>query len=288
MIRAKQESIPSERDHSFRILLTPRLNDIFYWHFHPEVELVFAEATQGIRHIGDHVSSWKGSDLALIGSNIPHLNFDYGVKATVDTVVVQLMEDFLGETFLEKPEISGIKDLLIRSRSGLAFYGKTKEEAGMLLKQLPLKKGLGQLLHLLSIFDVLASSCEVIELNVHAIDAKSAIREQDRLNRIYRHVEEHFHEPVDIHGVAAVADLSVPAFCRYFRKQVRMTYTDFVNRHRINHAKRLLLRDSNVSEACFASGFENLSYFNRVFKKLEGVNPSVFKMRKGILSGDDT
>lgn len=288
MIRAKQESIPSVRDQSFRILLTPKLNDIFYWHFHPEVELVFAEAAQGIRHIGDHVTSWKGSDLALIGSNIPHLNFDYGVKATVDTVVVQLMEDFLGEEFLEKPETSGIRKLFIRSRTGLAFYGKTKEVAGNMLKELPLKKGFGQLLHLLSIFDWLAGSSEVIELNARAIEARSAVREQDRLNRIYRHVEEHFHDPVDIHGVAAVADLTVPAFCRYFRKQVRMTYTDFVNRHRINHAKRLLLRDSNVSEACFASGFEHVSYFNRVFKKLEGVNPSVFKIKKGILSVDDT
>lgn len=69
MIRPKQESIVSDAAHSFRILLTPRLNDIFYWHFHPEVELVFAEAQQGIRHIGDHVSSWRGSDLALIGSS---------------------------------------------------------------------------------------------------------------------------------------------------------------------------------------------------------------------------
>jgi AraC-like DNA-binding protein len=279
MLRPKKESIPSESGHSYRLLLTPRLNDIFYWHFHREVELVFAEAAQGIRHIGDHVSSWRGSDLALIGPNIPHLNFDYGVKATVDTVVVQLMEDFLGRDFFQKPETAGIRDLLVRSQTGLAFYGETKEAAGKMLKELPLKSGFGQLLHLLSVFDLLASSAEVIDLNARAIEVRSADREQDRLNRIYRHVEENFHLPVDVHAAAAVASLTVPAFCRYFRKQVRMTYTDFVNRHRVNHAKRLLLKDSNVSEACFASGFENLSYFNRVFKRLEGVNPSGFRIK---------
>ena len=286
-MKPKQEAISPGRDHSFRVLLTPRLNDIFYWHFHPEVELVFAEAEQGIRHIGDHVSSWKRSDLALIGSNIPHLNFDYGVKATVDTVVVQMMEDFLGDAFMETPEVARVKELFIRSRTGLAFYGQAKEVAGRMLKELPHRQGFARLLHLLSIFDLLAGTTEYIELNVRAIDGRTAERERERLNRIYRHVEEHFAGPVDVHVAAAVAGLSVPAFCRYFRKQVRMTYTDFVNQHRVNHAKRSLLRDMNVSEACFSSGFESLSYFNRVFKRISGMNPSVYKAGKGIAQGGE-
>ena len=282
MDRLQKESISSGSDHSFRILLTPRLNDIFYWHFHPEIELVFAEAERGIRHIGDHVSSWKGSDLALIGSNIPHLNFDYGVKATVDTVVVQMMEDFLGNRFLDIPESTALKSLFIRARTGLAFYGSTKEEAGRMLKELPSMTGLSQLLQLLKVFNLLAESAEFEELHAQPISSRSAERERERLNSIYRHVEENFTEVVNVQKVAEVANLTVPAFCRYFKKQVRMTYTDFVNQHRINHAKRLLLQDSNVSEACFASGFENLSYFNRVFKKITGINPSEFKKKTGI------
>jgi hypothetical protein len=75
------------------------LNEIFYWHFHPEYEIVYVETESGFRHIGDHISKYEGSDIALIGPNIPHLNFDYGVKATVDTVVVQMKENFLGQIF---------------------------------------------------------------------------------------------------------------------------------------------------------------------------------------------
>jgi len=282
MERPKKETIASGAGQSFRILLTPRLNDIFYWHFHPEVELVFAEADQGIRHIGNHISSWTGSDLALIGSNIPHLNFDYGVKSTVDTVVVQMMEDFLGPAFMALPEASPLSELMVRARTGLAFRGRTKQEAGTMLKDLPGKTGLDQLLFLLQIFNLLADSDEYEELHAQPVSGKTAARERERLNRIYRHVEENFTKPVDVAETAALAGLSVPAFCRYFKRQVRMTYTDFVNQHRINHARRLLLRDANVSEACFASGFESLSYFNRVFKKLTGSNPSGYRTRKGL------
>ena len=125
-MRAKLESITSDSDSSFRILLTPNLNEIFYWHFHPEYEIVYVETESGFRHIGDHISKYEGSDLALIGPNIPHLNFDYGVKATVDTVVVQMKENFLGPYFFSLPEMLAIKTLFEKARSGVAFTAKQK------------------------------------------------------------------------------------------------------------------------------------------------------------------
>ena len=70
------ETTQPDSGSSFRILLNLNLNDIFYWHFHPEIEIVYVEAEKGIRHIGDHISTYQESDLAPIGSYIPHLNFD--------------------------------------------------------------------------------------------------------------------------------------------------------------------------------------------------------------------
>jgi YesN/AraC family two-component response regulator len=58
-----------------------------------------------------------------------------------------------------------------------------------------------------------------------------------------------------------------------------MTFTDFVNQYRITQAKTLLLKDISVSEACYEVGFQSLSYFNKLFKKLTGENPSAFKRR---------
>ncbi len=54
-MKLKLEQIHPDTDSSFRLLLTPQLNEVFYWHFHPEIELVYVEAEQGIRHIGDQV-----------------------------------------------------------------------------------------------------------------------------------------------------------------------------------------------------------------------------------------
>ena len=79
---------------SFRILVNPKLNDFYYWHFHPEFELTYIVAPSGTLRIGNYVGDFKESDLVFIGSNIPHLNFDYGIKTEYEKVVLQIKEDF--------------------------------------------------------------------------------------------------------------------------------------------------------------------------------------------------
>lgn len=279
-MKLKLENIQPDAGSSFKILLTPRLNEIFYWHFHPEIEIVYVEAAKGIRHIGDHISTYEGSDLALIGSYIPHLNFDYGVKATVETVVVQLKENFLMDGFDTLPEMQAIIGLFEKAKTGLAFHGETKKMAGKKLKQLSLLDRFSQLMELLNIFQMLANSDEYSKLNARPISNQSVLKQQERIHKIYQYVETHFQEPIDMKEVSQVVNLTIPAFCRYFRKSTKLTYTDFVNQYKINHARKLLLQGKNVTEACFDSGFENLSYFNKTFRKITGENPSAFKKLK--------
>ena len=271
------EAIKPDSGSSFRILLTPNLNDIFYWHFHPEIEIVFVEAEKGIRHIGDHISTYESSDLALIGSFIPHLNFDYGVKTTVETVVIQLKEHFFDEGLQQFPEFDEIKKLFERVKTGVAFYGDTKLKAGERLKKISALSKFDQFVELIQIFHFLAQSIEYVKLNARPISNQSILKQQDRMLLIYKHVEEYFKDKIDTNLIASKSNLSVPAFCRYFKKTTKLTYTDFVNQYRITYAKKLLLQGLNVTEACFDSGFENLSYFNRAFKKVTGISPSSFK-----------
>jgi AraC-like DNA-binding protein len=277
MKRVIREAIHPDVDSSFKILLTPNLNDLFYWHFHQEYEIVYVEAASGIRHIGDHLSRYEGSDLALIGPYIPHLNFDYGVKTRVETVVVQMKEHFLGATFFSMPEIAAINDLFERARTGLAFYGDTKKIAGEKLKELTSLSHFDQLITLLQVFQLLASSHEFSNLQSRPIANATVLKEQRRLHTIYHFIEMHYQRPINVNEVARLVHLTTAAFCRYFKKSTHCTFTGFLNQYRINQAKKLLLNDKNVTEACYASGFDNLSYFNKTFKKLEGVNPSHFK-----------
>ena len=281
-MKVKLEAVKPDEDSSFKIILTPNLNDLFYWHFHPEYEIVYVEAEKGIRHIGDHISKYEGSDLALIGPNIPHLNFDYGVRATVETVVVQMKEHFLGQAFFALPEITSINDLFERAKSGLAFSGETKILAGEKLKTISSLSHFDQLITLLQVFQLLAASKETVALNTRPIANITVLKEQKRLHQIYHFIETNYQQHIDVNEVAKTAHLTTAAFCRYFKKSTHLTFTDFLNQYRINQAKKLLMQDKNVSDACYESGFENLSHFNKTFKKFTGENPSVYRKKQAL------
>jgi AraC-like DNA-binding protein len=274
------EQIHPDNDSSFRFLLTPKLNEVFYWHFHPEIELVYVEADKGIRHIGEHISTYEGCDLALIGSYIPHLNFDYGVKATVETVVIQFPETYFESGLIRIPELKKVVELMERAKTGLAFTGETKRIAGIRLKKLQHLDRFHQFMELMSIFQFLAESEEYVNLDVRPISSQTILKQQERMHRIHQFVETNFQKPIDTQQIANEVNLSLPAFCRYFKKTTKLTYTDFVNQYRVQYAKKLLIQDKNVTETCFESGFESLSYFNRIFKKWTGETPSGFRKQR--------
>ena len=282
-MKIRKEMVLPDPGQSFR-LFRPRLRNNFYWHYHPEYELVLVEAVAGIRHVGQHISSFTGSDLVLIGSNIPHLNFDYGIKTTYHQIVVQLRENFMGDAFRETPEFSAIDNLLKRSAMGLSFLGETKRIVAGKLKAMQGLNHFRQLISLLEVLQVLALSDEYIQLNDRDTSVRLFLNDKIRMGFIYRYIHSSYNQHCDVNEVAAGVHLSTPAFCRFFKKQTRMTFTEFVNQYRIIQAKTMLLNDINVSETCYEVGFESLSYFNKLFKKHTGMNPSAF--RKNVMKSD--
>lgn len=219
------------------------------------------------------------SELVLIGPNIPHLNFDYGLKTEYRQIVLQLKENFLGNAFESTPEFDAIHNLFERSAMGLSFHGSTKSNVAARLNQMQSLKHFEQLLTLLKIFDLLAESTEFTQLNEVDTSVKLFLDDKIRMGSVYQYIHKNYNTDADVNRVAERVHLSTPAFCRYFKKQTRMTFTEFVNQYRITQAKTLLLRNATVSEACYEVGFESLSYFNKLFKKIVGENPSVFRKR---------
>jgi AraC-like DNA-binding protein len=277
-VKIQKEIVLPGPGQSFK-LFKPRLRNTFFWHYHPEYELVYVEAITGIRHVGQHISSFMESDLVLIGPNIPHLNFDYGIETEYRQIVVQLKEDFLGTAFSETPEFSRINHMMARAYRGLSFGPKTKKAAVEKLRQLQDLPHFEQLVRLLEVFQMLALAKDVVELNDKDTSIKLFFDDKIRMGSIYKYIHANYNNAPDVNVVAAGVHLSTAAFCRYFKKQTNMTFTDFVNQYRITQAKTLLLKGMNVTEVCYEVGLESLSHFNKLFNKLAGENPSAFKKR---------
>ncbi|MCB0644298.1 MAG: helix-turn-helix domain-containing protein [Phaeodactylibacter sp.] len=249
-----------------------------FWHFHPELELVYVKGGTGKRHIGNHLSNFTKGDLVFIGSNLPHTGFTDRLTGNESETIVQMRSDFLGGHFFEVPEMQNIQQLFHRARLGLAFYGRTKKELGARLEHLPKLDPFHKLIELLSILDVMAQTSEYHILNAEGFALEVNHQDNDRINIIYRYVRENFHQQITLEEIAGEVNMTVPAFCRYFKKISRRTFTRFLIEYRIVHACNLLVKPGrSISEVCLESGFNNFSHFNRLFKERTGKSPSEYR-----------
>ncbi|QJD80520.1 AraC family transcriptional regulator [Spirosoma rhododendri] len=272
-----REDVRSDADSSFRILVTPHLNDFYYWHFHPEYELVYIDRASGTRQVGTHLSHFTDSDLVLIGPYIPHLNFDYGVRTDYRKIVVQVGPTFLGTALTQTPELTAIGRLFDQSRQAIAFGEVTKTAIGDRMLRLPGLSQFEQFVELLSIFNQLAAAPDADLLHSHPVESPYTRRQQDRIQLVHSHIAQHYGRKLDLAEFAGLTSLTPEAFCRYMRQMTRMTFTEYVNQYRVQQAKLLLRQQSSVTDACFSTGFESLSYFNRIFRRATGDSPREFR-----------
>ena len=276
-MKVEYEKISPDTGSSFRLIHWKSENDRFFWHYHPEYEIVFVRKGSGKLHIGEHLKNYEEGELVFIGPDLPHTGFGYGVIGEHEEIVVQLRKDFLGEDFMQKPELQHIRELFERAKQGLSFQGKTRKIVANKLQKMLTLSHFERLVELLNIFHTLATTTDFSVLNTIEKRFDFSHKDEDRINKVYEYVEQNYQQNADIQAVADLTNLTIPSFCRYFKKITHITYTDFVNEYRINQACRLLFENKPIADICFEVGFNNISHFNKTFKQLKSVSPREYK-----------
>jgi len=255
------------------------LNAVPSWHFHPELEMVFISNGSGKRHVGNHISYYKGGDLIFLGPNLPHYGFTDRFTGQGSEVVLQFKADFLGKGFFDIPEMDAVSKLFERSKGGLTFYGNTKKLVGERLEEIFHMNHFERMLTLLNILNHMAKSEEYKLLNASTASLVVEKKDSQRIDKVYKHIRSHFHEEnIPLADVAELVNMTIPSFCRFFKKNTNKTFTQFVNEFRVVHATKLLHETNDpISAICFDCGFNNFSHFNRYFKKITGKSPSQYR-----------
>lgn len=249
-----------------------------FWHFHPELELVYVNKGRGKRHIGNHLSYFNNSQLLLIGSNLPHNGFTDRLTTNGSQTLVQFRDDFMGKEFFEVPEMRPVKDLLDRSKKGVLFGIPTKQKLGKKIQKLTEKKGFQQILFFLEILHQLAKTDDYSLLNVDGYAFETEPQDSSKIDSIYKHINDNFKNHISLDEIADVASMTVPAFCRYFKKVTGKTFTKLVNEYRVVHATKLLYESQmSITDIAYECGFNNFSHFNKLFKENTGKNASKYR-----------
>jgi AraC-like DNA-binding protein len=249
-----------------------------FWHFHPELELVYVNKGQGKTHIGNHLSYFNNSQLILIGANLPHNGFADRLTASGTETTIQFQSDFLGEDFINIPEMANVIALFGRAKKGIKFGIETKQKIGPKIEKLLERKGLKRVLKFLEILDYLATTEDYTILNADGIALETNPQDSDKINTIYKYVNANFQNHITLDEIADKVSMTVPAFCRYFKKTTGKTFTQLVNEYRVVHATKLLNESQmSIADICFECGFNNFSHFNKQFNEVTGKSASNYR-----------
>jgi AraC-like DNA-binding protein len=270
------QKLPLNEDFSFvaKTFRTPHFE--VGWHQHIEYELILFTEGSGISFIGNYVGEFETGDIYLLGSNLPH-TFQKSGEQITSAVVVQFRDDFWGNHFLEMPESRPLKKLLQASLHGLQITGQTKSVLANHIQKLENASGFKRVLLLEECLYLLAESNDYSEVSTQEITSLTP-KDKQGIDRVFQFTIDSFNNPVSLPEVAAVACMSVPAFCRYFKRSTKKTYTQFLNEVRIGYACNLLQdTQKTVLDICYESGYNSIANFHRQFFKIKSYTPLQYR-----------
>lgn len=245
------------------------------WHKHAEYELISILKGHGTALIGDHVCDYKVNDVFFIAGNLPHWFRKHHAKMNCAVLVIHFTGDCWGDGLLQMPEMKVIRTLL-KKNNGILLQKKLKKEILLDMQVLHAAKGFEKLLLLVQTLHKIGSSQQYKILTEDFNDP--AVSVNPAIEKIIDYSFKHFLEPVTLSEIAAVANMTIPTFCRFFRKNIKKTYFDFIRDLRISHASKLLANtDRPILEVCYESGYKSWAHFSKQFKEVKQQTPSQYR-----------
>lgn len=295
-MRGSREQIHPPSGHSFRVLRWTRsLREVevlfapgataratgegAHWHYHVEMELTLFTAGEGTRFVGDDIAPFTSGDLVLLGEKLPHYWHTHGASSGIS---VQWSFPKT-HSFWAFPENLALASLFKSAARGLRYTGSTAAALAARLHEIAGTGGTDQLGLLLRTFALLADSPERDRrlLSARAFSLPTASAHQQAIAEAVRHLLANFREPIRLDELLQITAMSKPTFSRQFKKHSGKTFSDFVTHLRLQAAGRELFEsDGSILEIAFACGFAQVSFFNRIFRRVLRCTPTQYRTKQ--------
>lgn len=277
--KIKYEKIIPNQTSSLKVLHIQQKKFDAPLHFHEEIEITWIIKGQGNRFVGDSIESFEENDLLILGNSLPHCWINH--KNQIEdckAIVLQFRQDFMGTEIWQKPEFQSLSLFFTNIRKGLQFLGNTKKLRDLILE---VKNNEG-LKRLFSLFILLQEMQNWETKKTLASEGFTQYHPQKtqlkRIEETFSYLHKHFKEEIKLEDLADKLHMSKSAFCHFFKNNTGKTFSTMLNEMRLAYACRLLIEsDKNIAQIAYESGYQNLSYFNKVFRTKYKMSPRAYK-----------
>ena len=281
MSRIITEITPLQVEDCFYLIDRYKVSFTYPIHKHNEVELNFVQNSKGARRVvGDSIEELGECDLALIGGGLEHVWEQGDCKnSRIREITIQFSPDLLGENFLGKNQLASIRKLLDKASRGIAFdMPAIMKVYGMLDDITHTQPGFYRVLKLLSILYELSVAEGSHELSSTSFAHSRISSDSRRVQKVEEYIDNNYSSEIRLQTLSDMVGMTPTAFSRFFKLRTGKTISDYIIDIRLGVASRKLVDSTmSVAEICYDCGFNNVSNFNRIFKRKKGCSPKLFR-----------
>ncbi len=252
-------------------------------HYHPEYELNYLHNAEGAeRLMGDSVERIGPEELCLVGPNLYHAWKAGSVSpdANQREVTIQFVSNLFPEELCKKDIYKKVAEMLRKSRSGLLFSPETAAAAEPMLTAVSRTRGFECYVEFLKLMQFLAESPGQRVLSNDSFQSDNTASTDNRIERIHSYIVAHYRDRITLGDAADILNMSPVSVTRLIKQRTGKSFIDLLNEIRIGFAARQMVdSDMSISEICFSNGFNNISNFNRTFRKKQGLTPTEFRQK---------
>ncbi|MBR6250612.1 MAG: helix-turn-helix domain-containing protein [Bacteroidales bacterium] len=281
--KASQKITALRDNNEFFLIFDRKRKDDFSYplHFHAEFELNILIGAEGaIRKVGDSVEPIGALDFCLIGPNLNH-QWERGAccdGTEVREITIQFLPSLIDNEMLDKEIFMPIRKMLLSASRGLAFSPEVASRMLPLVDELCSTRGFDSYLMIMRLLYDLATAPKPRALAGDTFRPEELCHTDSRVEQLYKYLKSNFHRCIRINEAASHVNTSTVTLSRIVKQCTGMSYVAFLNEIRLDNAKRMLMdSDMNISEICYSTGFNNVSNFNRFFKRKFGITPTEFR-----------
>lgn len=268
---------------SFRSFVHDFPSDVCGWASHPEYEIHLIQKSSGSVIAGDYVGTFEPGHVAMMGPHLPHdwvSDLAPGEVVVERDTVVQFTDDWVRGCMQLMPELDRLDRLLQASRRGLEFHGTTAVRARAMIVELVHSTGPAHVARMFELLGVLADAPapDCLPLASTWFGTSDSSVANQAVEAGLDHIFDNLTGDVRLSTAASLAHMSEPTFSKYFKRASGVTFSNMVKRLRVAHARRLLdTTDESTASIARASGYNNMSNFNRQFLAEVGMTPTAYR-----------
>lgn len=276
-----REITPLTQNDCFTIFSRVKSNFNFPLHYHEEYELNLIINAKGAKRIvGDHVEEIDELELVLIGPNLSHAWFTHLCNSDeIKEVTIQWHKDLFDEKFLSRNQLSFIRKMFELSSKGIQFSKDTIQTIYPRIETLNQKSGFDSVMALINILHDLSISRNLRTLSESSFNNEVQHNYNSRrIEKAFQYMNKNYDKQIALADLAKLVNMTEVSFSRFIKKRTGISFIDSLNEIRLGHASRILIDTTHsIAEVSYSCGFNNISNFNRLFKKKKNCTPKEFR-----------